>query len=100
LKAGPDTNYVLVREEQLDLAVGTLRSSEHTVIDYRTGEFELADNVRAARHVRLEDGRDDGHAGPCGGHRFGRNELEESLRREGLSERVKIPADGESFEVP
>ena len=32
-----DTDYVLVREEQLDLAVDTLRTSEHMVDDHAVG---------------------------------------------------------------
>ena len=32
-----DTDYVLVREEQLDLAVGTLRASGHRVDDHAAG---------------------------------------------------------------
>jgi uncharacterized protein len=32
-----DTDYVLVREEQLDLAVGTLRASGHRVGDHAAG---------------------------------------------------------------
>ena len=32
-----DTDYVLVREEQLDLAIDTLRASGHRVNDYRAG---------------------------------------------------------------